>query len=142
MLFSINGVGIKRFGADVHSIAANAGGLLVASFLYLIVWFLSGESWPTELPERTLGAIVYLGVIGTTVGFAMYMFLLKRLPVATLTLVTLITPATALMLGQKFNNEVVGPEVWVGAILISVGLGIHQWGHRLRPVALVRRYLG
>lgn len=141
LLFSINGVGIKRFGADIHALAANAGGLLIASFLYLIVWFLAGESWPTELPERTLGAIVYLGVIGTTVGFAMYMFLLKRLPVATLTLVTLVTPATALMLGQKFNNEVVGPEVWFGAILISVGLGIHQWGHRLRPISLRRRYL-
>jgi len=141
LLFSINGVGIKRLGADLHALAANAGGLLIASFLYLLVWFVADERWPTELPGRTLGAIVYLGVIGTTVGFAVYMFLLKRIPVATLTLVTLITPVTALMLGQIFNNEIVGAEVWVGAILISVGLGIHQWGHRLRPISLRRRHL-
>lgn len=134
LLFSLSGVGVKRLGADLHAIAANAGGLLVASFLYLLVWFIAGERWPAELPERTLGSIVYLGVIGTTLGFALYMFLLQRLPVATLTLVTLITPATALVLGQTFNNEVVGAEVWIGAILIMVGLSIHQWGHRLRLI--------
>jgi drug/metabolite transporter (DMT)-like permease len=136
LLFSLSGVGVKRLGADLHAIAANAGGLLIASFLYLLVWFIAGERWPEELPDRTLGSIVYLGVIGTTLGFALYMFLLQRLPVATLTLVTLITPATALVLGQTFNNEVVGAEVWVGAILITVGLGIHQWGHRLRLIPL------
>ncbi|MEE8482846.1 MAG: hypothetical protein V3S12_05785, partial [Acidiferrobacterales bacterium] len=63
-------------------------------------------------------------------------FLLQRLPVATLTLVTLITPATALMLGQMFNDEHVGAEVWVGALLITAGLSIHQWGHRLRAIPL------
>lgn len=136
LLFSLSGVGVKRLGANLHAVAANAGGLLVASFLYLLVWFVVGESWPAELPERTLGSIIYLGVIGTALGFTLYMFLLQRLPVATLTLVTLITPATALMLGQMFNNENVGTEVWLGALLISAGLSIHQWGHRLRAIPL------
>ena len=137
-LFSLSVVGVKRLGADLHAVAANAGGLLIASFMYLLVWFIVGDRWPAELPERTLGSIVYLAVIGTALGFTLYMFLLQRLPVATLTLVTLITPVTALMLGQIFNNEIVGAEVWVGAFLISVGLGLHQWGHRLRMIPLGR----
>ncbi|MEE8386997.1 MAG: DMT family transporter [Acidiferrobacterales bacterium] len=141
LLFSLSGVGVKRLGADLHAVAANAGGLLIASFLYLLVWFVVGERWPVDLPERALGSIVYLGVIGTALGFTLYMFLLQRLPVATLTLVTLITPATALMLGQIFNNEVVGAEVWVGAILISFGLSIHQWGHRVHTITLKSRLL-
>ena len=136
LLFSLSGVGVKRLGANLHAVAANAGGLLVASFLYLLVWFVAGESWPVDLPERTLASIVYLGVIGTALGFTLYMFLLQRLPVTTLTLVTLITPATALMLGQLFNHEHVGAEVWLGALLISAGLCINQWGHRLRVISL------
>lgn len=135
LLFSLSGVGVKRLGANLHAVAANAGGLLIASFLYLLVWFSTGQSWPEELSARSLNSIIYLGVIGTALGFTLYMFLLQRLPVATLTLVTLITPVTALMLGQILNDEIVGTEVWVGALLISIGLSIHQWGHRIRVVA-------
>ena len=132
LLFSISGVGVKRVGSDLHAVAANAGGLMIASVMYLLVWAIFDGELPTDIPMRALGSIVYLGVLGTTVGFALYMYLLKRLPVATLTLVTLITPATALILGQLLNNEVVGPEVWYGAGLITAGLVLHQFGHRLR----------
>jgi drug/metabolite transporter (DMT)-like permease len=131
-LFSISGVGVKRLGSDLHAVAANAGGLIIASAMYLLVWAVFDGKLPTEVPLRALGSIVYLGVLGTTVGFALYMYLLKRLPVATLTLVTLITPATALILGQLLNDEVVGSEVWYGAGLISIGLMVHQFGHRLK----------
>jgi drug/metabolite transporter (DMT)-like permease len=99
--------------------------------MYLLVWAIFDGQLPTEIPPRALASIVYLGVLGTTVGFALYMYLLKRLPVATLTLVTLITPATALILGQLLNNETVGVEVWYGAGLITAGLMVHQFGHRL-----------
>ncbi|KPK11078.1 MAG: multidrug DMT transporter [Acidithiobacillales bacterium SG8_45] len=132
LLFSISGVGVKRLGSDLHAVAANAGGLIIASAMYLLVWAVFDGKLPTEVPLRALGSIVYLGVLGTTVGFALYMYLLKRLPVATLTLVTLITPATALILGQLLNDEVVGSEVWYGAGLISIGLMVHQFGHRLK----------
>ena len=134
ILFSLSGVWVKRLGTDLHALAANAGGLLVASAMYLVVWTIFDGHLPTEIPMRALGSIVYLGVLATTVGFALYMYLLKRLPVATLTLVTLITPATALILGQLLNDEVVGIEVWYGAGLISAGLVLHQWGQRLIPL--------
>ena len=133
-LFSLSGVWVKRLGAEMHALAANAGGLLVASALYLLVWFIFDGKLPSEIPLRALGSIIYLGVLATAVGFALYMYLLKRLPVATLALVTLITPATALILGQLLNNEVVGSEVWYGAGLISAGLVLHQWSSRLKSV--------
>ena len=137
LLFSISGVGVKRHGSDLHAVAANAGGLMIASAMYLLVWVVFDGELPSEIPLRALGSIVYLGVLGTTVGFALYMYLLKRLPVATLTLVTLITPATALILGQLLNDEVVGNEVWYGAGLITVGLMVHQFGHRLKPAKML-----
>jgi drug/metabolite transporter (DMT)-like permease len=131
LLFSISGVWVKRLGSELHAVAANAGSLVIASMMYLLVWAIFDGQLPTEIPPRALASIVYLGVLGTTVGFALYMYLLKRLPVATLTLVTLITPATALILGQLLNNETVGVEVWYGAGLITAGLMVHQFGHRL-----------
>lgn len=141
-LFSLSGVWIKRLGADIHAVSVNAGGLLVASVMYGITWFLVDGEWPQTISLKAGASILYLAVIGTTVGFALYMYLLKRLPVATLTLVTLITPVTALMLGQFLNNEIIAPRVWIGVGLISIGLMTHQWGHHLVRVALPRRYNG
>lgn len=129
LLFSISGVWVKRLGAELHAVAANAGSLIIASMLYLLVWAVFDGHLPSEVPPRALASIVYLGVLGTAVGFALYMYLLKRLPVATLALVTLITPATALILGQLLNNETVGTDVWYGAGLITMGLMAHQFGH-------------
>ena len=45
-------------------------------------------------------------------------------------LITLITPITAILLGQHLNNEVIHTTIWVGAGIVLVGLGLYQWGEK------------
>lgn len=136
LMFSIKSVLMKRAGDGIHVMAINSGGLIIGTSLYLLVWLVSGAKLPTEMPTRAISAIVYLGIVGTVIGLALYMYLLRRLPVATLSLVTLITPVTALYLGAAVNGEHVGPSTIAGTALILAGLVLHEWrglAGRLRP---------
>lgn len=46
-------------------------------------------------------------------------------------LITLLTPVIALMLGAGLNGETVSVEVLLGSGLIVFGLVLHLWGDRM-----------
>jgi multidrug transporter EmrE-like cation transporter len=78
-----------------------------------------------------VGAIVCLGVVGSVVGFTLYFYVLKRMRAGTASLITLITPVSALMIGSAFNGERVNARAWAGTLLVLAGLSLHGWGGRL-----------
>jgi drug/metabolite transporter (DMT)-like permease len=129
-------VWVKRVGGDLPVLAVNGGGLSIAMVLYLLTWIGFDGHWPETLATRSGVSILYLGILGTAVGFNLFFYVLKRVPAATVALVTLITPVTALVLGQRLNGESIDPHVWMAAALILGGLGIYQWGDDLTRRAL------
>jgi len=108
------------------------GSLLFSMPLYLLVWLLVDGSIPEEIPVRAAASIAYLGVFGSVFGYVMYFYALRHVSASSIALIPLITPVTALLIGQAFNDEQVTAVVWFGTGLIILGLGMHQWGHRLR----------
>jgi len=136
MLFAVfcyaaSGIWIKRIGSPVSGLVMTAGGLSVAAPLFLLTWFLSGNTWPETIPTRTAGAIIYLAVIGSLLGFALYYYLLRSMDVTRVALITLITPVSALLLGAEFNNEAMTPAIWLGTGLILSGLASFEFGGKL-----------
>jgi drug/metabolite transporter (DMT)-like permease len=127
----LTSVWIKRIGAQIHPLALNNGALAIAVPLYITCWLLFGEGIPERMPEHTLGAILYLAVIGTVLGFNLYFYVLKRVPAMMIGLITLITPVLALLLGQTLNGERAGMNVWLGTLIILAGLSLYLWGGRL-----------
>ncbi|MBU1236564.1 MAG: DMT family transporter [Gammaproteobacteria bacterium] len=125
--YSASLVWIKRIGDDTHALATTAGTLAVSLPFFAVVWWFAEGSVPTDLPLRTEAAIVYLGVFGSVLGFALYYYVVRHLEAGRVALITLITPVLALLLGQVLNGEDVGPRVWLGAALITFGLLLHQW---------------
>jgi len=79
------------------------------------------------VPPRAAGAIVYLGVFGSVIGFALYYYVIKHLETSKVALITLITPVIALLLGHWLNGEIIGLRLWIGTALILLGLGVHEW---------------
>lgn len=128
LLQAISAVWVKHSGATLHPMALNGGALLLALLAYLLTWGLFDGQWPAQLDERSATAIVYLGVLGTVVGFNLYFFVLKRISTGALSVITLITPVLALLLGNWINDEVVELRVWQGTLCILVGLLVYQWG--------------
>lgn len=126
-IYSITLVWVKRIGDDSPPLATTAGSLLVATPLFTLMWWLTGGEVPMDAPPRALAAIVYLGVFGSVLGFALYYYVIKHAEAARVALITLVTPVLALMLGSVLNGEQVSVRVWIGTGLICLGLALHQW---------------
>lgn len=135
MLFSVtaysaSAVAIKRIAADVPALATTIGGLVVTVPLLIAVYVISGKPLPAMVPTRTLLAIVYLGVIGSVLGFAMYYYVLKHVDTTRVALITVITPVIALLLGHLLNGEALQTEALVGTAAILSGLLLFEYGQR------------
>lgn len=119
-------VWIKRAGAAIPVLALTTGALVLVVGLLLPLWLaLFGHvpQWSMRAGLSTL----YLGVFGSVAGFTLYFYVTKHLQAGQVALITLITPVSALLLGQALNGEHPGVDVWLGTVLILLGLGMHQW---------------
>jgi drug/metabolite transporter (DMT)-like permease len=132
-------VGLKRIGDDSPPLATTLGSLLVALPLFFMSWRLGGGQWPHGVPERAIAATVYLGVIGSVLGFVLYYYMIKHMEAGRIALITLITPVLALLLGSALNHEAAPPQVWIGAGAIVLGLCVHRWGAQWRALLPMRR---
>lgn len=126
--YSVSAIAIKRIGADIPALATTIGGLMVTVPLLMAVYFLTGEPLPTVVPQRALLSIVYLGLIGSVLGFALYYYVLRHVEATRVALLTLITPVMSLMLGYLFNGEALQAEVLIGTASILSGLLLFEYG--------------
>lgn len=124
---SASGVWVRRNNRRIPALAVTAGGLYVAAPLLLLSWFFAGQAWPAAVSLRTALSIVYLGVVATVLGFALYYYVLHRLGPLRVSLVTLMTPVLALLLGHLANGEPLNASVWLGAALVLSGLVFFEW---------------
>jgi drug/metabolite transporter (DMT)-like permease len=130
-LHSASSVWVKRAGEGMDALALTTGGLLLSLPCYLVTWLVLDPHWPAELPPRALGAIVYLGTLGSGVGFGLYYYVLRRIEAGRAALIPLVTPVMALMLGHWLNGETVEARALLGAALILSGLLFYELGERL-----------
>ena len=131
---STGSVLIKQQKPDFHPIAITAGSIVVALPLFVLncsVYIFWAGSFPETIPLKSALSILYLGIIGSAVGFPLYFYLLKNLSPERVAIVTLITPVTALLLGAFFNGETISSKVWLGTALILTGLVIYEYGKYL-----------
>lgn len=115
---------------SISGMQITTGSILVAIPFFMLA------AWLTEpvfhgFSGKALLSILYLGVIGSGVGFTMYYFLLKHTSANRVALTTLITPICALSLGSWLNNEPIVAEVWLGAGLVCIGLLLYEFKPKL-----------
>lgn len=139
MLQALGLVWIKRIGLErkeppLTSLAITTGSLIVATPFFVLAWLVSDRgALPDALTLRTVVSIVYLGVFGSVVGFTLYYYIIRHLDAGRVALITLITPVTALLLGQTLNRESIPASGWLGIVLIGAGLVLYEW-HALRKL--------
>jgi drug/metabolite transporter (DMT)-like permease len=126
--YSASAVAVKRIGADIPALATTIGGLLVTVPLLVTLYVLTGEPLPVVMPPRAILSIVYLGMIGSVLGFALYYYVLRHVEATRVALITLITPVLALMLGRLLNGEALQIEAMLGTAAILSGLLLFEYG--------------
>lgn len=121
-------VWIKRLNVRVSSLAITTGSLGVAVPCFVLAWLIADAArLPPDVTQRAGAAIVYLGILGSVVGFTLYYYMIKHLDAGRIALITLVTPVSALLLGQTLNHERIPPIGWAGIALIGTGLVLYEW---------------
>jgi len=121
-------VWIKRLNLRASALAITTGSLGVATPLFVLAWLIADSAQlPPDTTLRAGAAIVYLGVLGSVVGFTLYYYVIKHLDAGRVALITLVTPVTALLLGQTLNAEFIPGRGWAGIALIGTGLLLYEW---------------
>ncbi len=134
LIHSFSSVWVKRVGGEIPAWSVTAGGLLVASPLFLLVWWWFAPPFPEHLDTKTMAAIGYLSVVGSVLGFVLYYYLLRWIDATKTALIALMTPVTALWLGHVINAEPLAGEVVLGTAIIMSGLALFQYADRHQQV--------
>ncbi|HQS58315.1 MAG: EamA family transporter [Gallionellales bacterium 35-53-114] len=127
MLQSLSLVWVKRIGATIPAMAVTSGALMLVAPALFVIWEIFDGVLPQTIAPRASWAIAYLGIFGSVLGFNFYFYVIKRMEAGQIALITLITPVSALLLGQMLNGEKIQAGVWAGAACVLLGLLTHQW---------------
>ncbi len=133
-LQSFSAVWVKSINAKIKAVSQVTGGLLLSLPAYLLTWYYFDQGqWPTAISATNLAAILYLGLIATTIGFALYYYVLTQLSATRVALVTLVSPVLALLLGHFVNHEPLTLKIAFGTALILTALLLHSFFDRRKP---------
>jgi drug/metabolite transporter (DMT)-like permease len=139
-LQAISSVWTKRIDAGLTPGEMVFGALMISVPAYISVWGMFDPHFPSNLPISSVGSILYLGAIATTIGFALYYYLLAHLPATRVALITLIVPPLSLYVGYIWNSESIHEHVRLGTLLIMSALLLYQYGDRV-ITRVIRRKL-
>ena len=112
---------------DLPGMQITAGSLFIAIPFFAVSVLIVEPGLAFDFTYKAWSAILYLGLVGTGIGFTLYYYLLKHVSANRVALITLITPISALAVGSWLNNEALVPEVWLGASLVCAGLLLYEF---------------
>jgi drug/metabolite transporter (DMT)-like permease len=117
-------------------LAALSGGILLT-----LSALASGERADARYTPEALGAVAYLVVVGTLVGFSAYVWLLRVAPISLVGTYAYVNPIVAVALGWALLGEDVTPGMLVAgaAIVLSVALIVGTSGAATEPGRGLRR---
>jgi drug/metabolite transporter (DMT)-like permease len=137
VFYSLSMVMVKKIDADIDTYSTVTGSLLVAAVLYVGVWIGFGTELPTEIPFRAGASIFYLATVASLLGFFLFYYVLKRVEATRTSLITLISPICALMLGHLVNDEPITSEVIIGCAMILSGLLLFEFEGAIRRIRII-----
>jgi len=99
--------------------------MMFGGAILLVLSALTGEMHPfPHVSARAAGALLYLVVAGSLVGFSAFVWLLGRMPATRVASHAYINPVVAVALGYFFAGEVVTPRMLLGTALIVASVAL------------------
>jgi drug/metabolite transporter (DMT)-like permease len=117
-------VAIKRWGNGVHPLSLSAVPMLIASLVMGVVALVFERHRTLVLDARSVGALLYLAILGSAVTFTVYYWLLARVTATRLALTSYLIPIVAVAVGAALFDEPLRPRILVGAALVLAGVVI------------------
>lgn len=141
VLFSFSSVWVKKL-TQQQTLSLDpfyqASGALLFSLpgLWLSWWLIDGAV-PEQVSVKSGAAIIYLSIMGSLVGAALFFYILQRLSATAVSLVTLMTPVLAIIIGKQLADESLSSQTLVGVAIVLFALLLYlPWSIRAAMVAV------
>jgi len=119
--FAETSIVVKAF-PKVHPVSLNAVGIGVGGLMLLVLTFATGEALDLPQSAHTWLAQAYLILIGSVVGFTLYVFVLNRWTASAVSYEGVLIPIVAILLATWLQDERITWTFGVGAILVLIGV--------------------
>ncbi|MDP2227430.1 MAG: DMT family transporter [Moraxellaceae bacterium] len=124
--YVVSAVWLKKIGATLHPLVQTNGALWLSALGCVLVLPFAGGPVPQHWPGTvTIVALVYSASFGSIVAMLCYFYLLRHISAHSVSLITLLTPVIALLLGVLLLGERFRPETLGGMALILGGLTLY-----------------
>ena len=114
----------RRHARAENALGASALQMLFGGLFMLAVATFRGEWGMLELTARSAAAELYLTLVGSLAGYSAYVYALKYLPLATVSLYAYVNPVIAVVLGTLLVNEPFGWRVVVASAIVFLGVAV------------------
>jgi drug/metabolite transporter (DMT)-like permease len=98
--------------------------MLFGGLFMLIIGLLRGEASAFHLSDRSIDALVYLALVGSILGYSAFVYALRDLPMATVSLYAYVNPVIAVALGAALLGEPVSGHTLVATCVVLAGMAI------------------
>jgi len=131
--YAFAGVFGRRFARlGIGPVQTAAGQVTASTVLLLPLALIVERPWSLPLPGADVwAAVIALALVSTALAYILYFRILATSGATNLLLVTLLIPATAILLGATLLGERLEPQHFAGMALIALGLAaIDGWTAR------------
>jgi len=116
--WAIGSVWFRRLRLDVDPLVA-AGWEMIAAAICNIAFATAFWRWPqANWNEKSEGAVGFLILFGSLMGFSCYIWLIRNVPVAKVATYTYVNPVIAVILGGLVLGEHLPPTEYIGMIAV------------------------
>ena len=130
--WSLGTVYAKRHPTKASPYMGAAFQMIVGGGTVALIGTLLGE-WPAwHLTTRGAGAIAYLVIFGSILGYSAYSYALRHAPATIVGTYAYVNPVIAVLLGWALLHEPVNTRTFVAMGMILVAVVWIQFSHRLR----------
>ncbi|RMD89845.1 MAG: hypothetical protein D6813_10035 [Calditrichaeota bacterium] len=121
---AVSDVIIKKHSRSLHPIVLTTVQMFCGAVILFLLGVLFEDFQDFRITWRSVGSIVYLAVMGTSIAFIGFYWLIRQIRVSTASLLVFVIPIVALFLDWLIFGEVLNFRVWIGSFMVLGGIGI------------------
>jgi drug/metabolite transporter (DMT)-like permease len=130
LLSAVASVAIKKWGREIHPISISAVPMgMAAGVMGALAFAVEGDT-PPVFDAVSVGALLYLAVLGSAVTFSLYFWLLTHVEATKMSLIAYTAPVVAVSVGALAFDEPLTWRILVGSGLVigGVAMAVHRSG--------------
>lgn len=113
---------IKRDGAHLNPLSMNLVPLFFAGLMMTVSSFIFEDTGSLRFSAKAVSSILYLAFFGTITTFTIYYWLMKKISVVILSLISFITPIISVILGFLILDEKLSFMTLLGGSIVVSGI--------------------